>query len=174
MTDADIQAIARAETHTAIDAIFEQARLQAHQAVQADDNARALVRQLDAELDRYRKEVAQLHQSLLDARESHRAYAVALTAVREALGATDDADLVEAVERLRAESEGRRKALEQVGEERRAEWERAEQAEGILRGLVWAIADEQEDPGELARALGKEAPYWISQARAHLKGERDE
>lgn len=42
-------------------------------------------------------------------------------------------------------------------------------AEGILRGLVDAIAGEQEDPGELARALGREAPHWIARARALLK-----
>lgn len=35
----------------------------------------------------------------------------------------------------------------------------------ILRGLVDAVAGEQEDPEELARALGKDAPHWIARAR---------
>lgn len=49
---------------------------------------------------------------------------------------------------------------------------RNDRAEGILRGLVDAIAGEQEEPGELARALGREAPHWIERARALLR-ERD-
>lgn len=50
---------------------------------------------------------------------------------------------------------------------------RNERAEDILRGLVDAVAGEQEDPGELARALGREAPHWIARARALLRERED-
>ena len=49
---------------------------------------------------------------------------------------------------------------------------RNRRTEDILCGLVDAVAGEQEDPGELARALGKEAPHWIARARALLKETR--
>jgi hypothetical protein len=38
----------------------------------------------------------------------------------------------------------------------------------MLKRLVDAVAGEQEDPTELARALGKEAPAAISAARAAI------
>jgi hypothetical protein len=41
--------------------------------------------------------------------------------------------------------------------------------EAALRDLIWAIAGEQEDPIELARALGSEAPAAIARARKALE-----
>lgn len=51
---------------------------------------------------------------------------------------------------------------------------RTQQLEAALRGLVDAIAGEQEDPAELARALGKEAPYWVARARELLKEDEND
>ena len=49
-------------------------------------------------------DVSRLRQNLADATEANRAYAATLTAIRGALGADEDADLVEEVGRIRAES----------------------------------------------------------------------
>lgn len=111
-----------AAVHTKLRSIFEAAEQQAHDAIQADDNAQARVVDLEAVIERLRREPD-------DLRAANRAYARTLADVRAALGAVDDADLAEAARALVAENEGWRKALEQVGEERRAEWIRAERAE---------------------------------------------
>ena len=47
-----------------------------------------------------------------------------------------------------------------------------EHIESILRGLVDAVAGEQWAEDELAKALGKEVPYWIARARGVL-GEKE-
>ena len=53
------------------------------------------------------------------------------------------------------------------------EVKRSRRAEVLLRGLVDAVAGEQEDPSELARSLGASAPHWIERARALLRERED-
>lgn len=82
-----------------------------------------------------------------DQREAIHNYGDILTAIRGALGAVEDVDLVEDVRRLQTESEGRRKALEQVAEERRMEWVRAERAEADVQALRAALHQYVNGPG---------------------------
>lgn len=112
--------------------------------------------------ERAEAEVARLRQDLADATEAIRPYAATLTAIRMELGAIEDVDLVEVARSLTAEM--KRLIMQDIRKR-----ERAERAEDILRGLVNAVTGEQEDPGELARALGREAPHWIARARAFVR-----
>lgn len=117
MTATDERRQQSATLHNKLRGIFQDAERLAHDAVQADDNTQARVVDLEATIDSLRKKLdiaaceceqhraytEQLETERSDLRESNRAYARTLTAVRAALGAIEDADLVVSVRALVAE-----------------------------------------------------------------------
>lgn len=132
-----------ARIHVEINDASDAYRQRLHDAVRSWANVhrqnqelQALVNQQRAEIERLtgalRIEAEQaddLLQECNDLRAANHNYARLLTDVRAALDAEEDADLPEAARSLVAENEGRRTALVQCSEERRAEWTRAERAE---------------------------------------------
>lgn len=120
MTPADEQAIEDAKISVRLSAIFREAEHQAQSALQARRNEYRRTEDWEEVAKQHREtitgleaEVARLRQDLADATEAIRPYAATLTAIRMELGAIEDADLVEEVERLQ-------QTLARVREERDA------------------------------------------------------
>lgn len=120
----------------AIRHIFRIAEQDIRSVVGSERNAQDLADHYRVLADDQRGRITALEQQVSEAR----ADAALLTAIRVALGVEEDADLVEEVRCIRVESEGRRVALEQVSEERRVEWQRAERAEAEYEQLSAGIA----------------------------------